>query len=454
MLNTLAAPARKVRSRVGAGEHLTPGAHASALLDSLGLRHAQLPVDDRRDAAGLWADSGAMWLTGHAGGECRHSPAPLAACAQGAWLALAALAPRQFDPSFDAHRLMGERAACAGLERRGRMSAGGACRLLRSRDGWIALNLPREQDHELLPAWLGRPLDGPEDLAAAVGTRATRGLVARARLLGLAVAPLREPPRARQAWYHATTIVARAVPPGPARRPLVLDLGALWAAPLCAQLLRQAGARVIKVEGSSRPDGARAGPRAFFDLLNAGKESVALDLHCDAGREQLRRLLLHADIVVESSRPRALEQMGLHAARFLADRPGMTWLGLSGYGRRAPNRDWIAYGDDAGVAAGLSWQVGGTGHDPVFCGDAIADPVTGIHAALLALADWQAGGGRLVDISLHGVMRHIAALGHGAPPPAPGTVARAPSARPSAATAAALGADTQDILREFARRGV
>ena len=58
----------------------------------------------------------------------------------------------------------------------------------------------------------------------------------------------------------------------------MVDLSALWAGPLAASLLLEAGARVVKVEARDRPDGARSGPRPFFDLLNAGKESVAIDL--------------------------------------------------------------------------------------------------------------------------------------------------------------------------------
>ena len=58
----------------------------------------------------------------------------------------------------------------------------------------------------------------------------------------------------------------------------MVELGSLWAAPLCGSLLAAAGADVVKVESIGRPDGARRGPPAFFDLLNGGKRSVALDL--------------------------------------------------------------------------------------------------------------------------------------------------------------------------------
>ena len=427
----------------------TPGSYARELLNALGHESVPLPVSDVRDAAALWADSGAMWLTGHSGDEPRHCRAPLAACAQGAWLALAALCPR-LDPAFDAYRMLGERAAIAGLSRHGRISPGGACRLLPTSDGWLALNLAREADTELLPAWLQCPIDGDESLTASVRQATTHTLVDRARLIGLAAAPLVRPRDSSSGWYRAT----RSAPAVGLRHasPLVIELGALWAAPLCAQLLLQAGARVIKVESLARPDGARGGPPQFYDLLNAEKESVALDLPCAAGVAALRELLLAADIVIESSRPRALEQMGLHAAEIVAARPGMVWLGISGYGRRAPMRNWIAYGDDAGVAAGLSWLVGDRNRDPVFCGDAIADPLTGLHAALLAWSVWCSGGGQLLDVSLRGVVAHAIASGPAAVPLGNSPRPREPFARPVAQRAAALGEHSERVLREFKRR--
>ena len=59
----------------------------------------------------------------------------------------------------------------------------------------------------------------------------------------------------------------------------MIDLSALWAGPLCGDLLAGAGATVVKVESTQRPDGARRGAHAFYDLMNGRKRSVALDLH-------------------------------------------------------------------------------------------------------------------------------------------------------------------------------
>lgn len=424
---------------------VTPARYASLLLDSLGMPQRISPGADARPAELLWATSGAMWLSGHGDGEPRPCPAPLAACAQGAWLALTTLCP-SLDPHFDAFRLLGERAAIAGLQRRGRLSAGGACRLVDTADGSLAINLAREDDFDLLPAWLEKEQVATDELDEVIKTRSTAHLVQRARLMGLAVAPMAAPRvRPHRRWYH----VRHSGKPQDRRNaiPLVIDLSTLWAGPLCAQLLAQWGARVIKVESFHRPDGARRGPKPFYDLMNSGKESVALDLRRPEGRAQLRTLLERADIVIESARPRGLEQMDLYAHELVARGKGKVWLGITGYGRRAPLRDWIAYGDDAGVAAGLSWLLGGNRGDPVFCGDAIADPLTGLHGALLVVATWLRGGGQVLDLSLHGVVAFCIAAGlvH----PTGQSIAARPVARTVLSVAAEMGADTARVLDEL-----
>lgn len=421
---------------------------AARLRVALGLAGGEPLPPDPRSAAALWADSGAMALTGLADGPPLACPAPLAACAQGAWRVLAALSGGALDPGFAAHRLLGERAACAGLVRNGAISAGGACRLLAVRDGTLALNLPREDDWRLLPAWLETEVAGWEGIAAAIAGRELGPLLERARLLGLAAAPLAGAPSRAAPWYRCEV---RGAPRGldAPRAPLVLDLGVLWAAPLCASLLGMLGARVLKVEGERRPDGARFGPADFFDLLNGGKESVLLDLRSAAGRACLHRLLERADIVVESARPRALEQMGIHAADLVRAGAGKTWIAITGYGRRAPMRDWVAYGDDAGVAAGLSALLRAASAQTVFCADAVADPLTGLHAAALAWQAWCSGRGGLFDVSLHAVAAHCAALRAEPDAASDVTAVVAPVARPVSVRAAPPGTDTARVLHEF-----
>lgn len=377
--------------------------YAESLLARLGLqplRPLEAPSGTplARAVASGWAT-----LTGPADGAPVPCPAPLAACADGALAALAAIAPAGALQGWEGAALLGERAAAWGQSRQGLTSPGGSCRLWPTADGWLALNRPRPEDAALLPAWLG--LDAVADdaaLGAAIAAHATAALIEQGRLLGLAVAP-EQALRPAEPWRWQSTAQVR---PRPSARPLrVLDCSALWAGPLCAQLLRQCGAEVVKLESRQRLDGARRGPPLFYARLNAGKRSVCLDFATDEGRAQLRALAEAADLILEASRPRALRQLGLSAEDWLSARPGRTWLRLRGYGvDEDPEGQAVAYGDDAGVAAGLSWLMAERG-SRWLVGDAIGDPLAGLHAALVGWAAAQQGGG-LVEVALVDGLRH------------------------------------------------
>jgi hypothetical protein len=422
------------------------------------------PFQDRHPAL-EWARSGAMELSGWPDGPPRLAPGPLAAWARGELETLRRLAPRPLPADLDGPALLGERAALLGLARRGTISPGGACRLLPTADGWVAVTLARPDDAACIPAWLGvEPGCDPwSAVAAALRERGGEEAVARARLLGLAAAvadplPGAAPPAHRVAARG--TRLERAA----GAAPLVLDLSSLWAGPLCAQLLGLAGARVVKLESAARPDGARAGNAAFFALLNAGKASAVFELGSPDGRDRLRRLAARADVVVESARPRALRQLGIEAEALVAERPGLVWVAITGHGRDEPGAGFVAYGDDAGVAAGLARATGEPEGTPLFCGDAIADPLAGLHAAAAALAAFRAGEALLLDVSLRDVAACAALSGSGARDArvrpsdggfevvAGGRSQRVlpPRARAAPMRARPLGADTQAVLRDLA----
>ena len=167
----------------------------------------------------------------------------------------------------------------------------------------------------------------------------------------------------------------------------------MWAGPLCAHLLARTGARVVKVESVARPDGARRGPSEFFDLLHGGHDQVVLDLPREL--EVLRRLVADADLVVESSRPRALRQLGLVAEEVVA--AGSSWLSITARGRASPA---VGFGDDVAACAGLAVPDEG---DLLPVGDALADPLAGVAAAVAGAEALRSTEARLVDVSMLGV---------------------------------------------------
>lgn len=315
---------------------------------------------------------------------------------------------------IDALGLLGERAALASLSSATRSAAGDSATMVRANDGWVALNLARPDDIDLLPALVGAAVDSADwtVVAEAIARIEVDQLVERATLLGLPLAPVgrhddaqlaargQQPVGApflidgRRPGRSALRPSAYEVLPAPVGDPLVVELASLWAGPLTGRILTQAGCRVVKVEGVSRPDGTRRGPAAFFDLLNAGKESVALDFTDAADVDLLGRLLDVADVVIEGSRPRVLDGLGLGPDR--PGRPHRVWLSITGYGRTGPWSNRVAFGDDAAVAGGLHW-----GDDPPqFVLDAAADPIAGLYGAVGALAGLISGRGHTIDVSM------------------------------------------------------
>jgi len=233
-----------------------------------------------------------------------------------------------------------------------------------------------------------------------------RDVVEQALLLGLAVAAL-DPERSPRSGPPALDLVrmgepSRAKGSGAVR---VVDFSAMWAGPLCAHILGRSGAPVTKIEDPGRPDGARVGDPLLYGRLHQGHALAQHSFSSVEGRRELARLVDSADVVIESSRPRALAQVGLSPEEFLAERAGRTWISITGYGRDGEAANRVAYGDDTAVSGGLvGWADPDT---PVFCADAVADPLGGLFAAYGGLVSLAAGGGFLVDVSLSGAAAQV-----------------------------------------------
>jgi hypothetical protein len=286
--------------------------------------------------------------------------------------------------ALDGLTVVGERGSARSFEIRGRRSAGvGGSYLNPTRDGsWFALTIMREEDRAFLPALFGKEgmeQSSQEELAAEIARHDSADLLERGRALGLPVACADEVPAS-----PAVELLARGErrerPAG--HRPLVVDLSAIWAGPLCGHLLWLAGAEVIKVESRKRPDMIRISDPQTFSIVNQGKDCVDVDLADPGQRDRLVALIRRADIVLESSRPRALRQLGIDAEALVREVPGLVWLSITGHGATGEPANWVGVGNDCAVAGGLSRALADATGEIGYVGDALADPLTGITAAL------------------------------------------------------------------------
>jgi hypothetical protein len=337
--------------------------------------------------------------------------------------------------TVDATELLTGRAALAGLFPRGRQSAGGATRLIPTGDGWCALTLSRDDDLAAVPALLEAdavPTDPWPAIHEWAAQLSMAQVVDRAVLLDLPAAALGEAEAAAPRVLGCGTAgAARGV-----EGLLVVDMTSMWAGPLCARLLGAGGATVIKVESPARPDGTRAGDPRFLDWMNAGKLSYAVDF--DADRDALWDLLAIADVVLEGSRPATLVRRGL-GPHDCPPKPGRVWLSITGHSD--PRR--VAFGDDAAVAGGI---VGHTADGPVFVGDAIADPLTGLTAAAAVIEALSHGGGVHIGVAMAAVAATYAAASDA-------TTDAAPVLPQAGPPASALGADNEAVQRLVAEKG-
>lgn len=432
-----------------------------------------------RDESTDWAESGAMALTGKAGGAPLVAPGAPATAARGAALAIRALTAAMSSAmssastvSVDGGRLLGEHAAILGLRRNGDVSPSGGCRLIPALAGLLAVNLARPDDVDLVGAWLEVGVEGDPwpAVVAACATRSGAELAERAQLIGIPVALVPQPRdvvddeqsrfRRQRFPVEPWRITRKHIGVKPREPGLVVDLSSMWAGPLCANLLGLAGFRVVKVESLTRPDGARRGSAPFYDLLHSGHRSVAFDFGDETDLARLGLLLDSADVVVESSRPRALDHLGLGPETILTRSPATVWVSITGYGRVGPWRNRVAFGDDAAASAGLI--ACGEDGSPVFCGDALADPLTGLHGALAALAMYAGGHGGLVDVALRDVVASTLRTSPNRPAVSAAAhrvggvwtldandeqvVVHEPVARPVAGRAAVSGADTDEVV--------
>jgi formyl-CoA transferase len=192
----------------------------------------------------------------------------------------------------------------------------------------------------------------------------------------------------------------------------VLEVGTLIAGPLCARMLADFGAEVIKIEAPEGGDQLRqwrkmySGTSLWWYVQARNKKSVTLNLRAPEGQEIVRRLASEADIVVENFRPGALEKWNIGWPQLSAVNPGLVMVRLSGFGQDGPYRDRPGFGVVAESMGGLRYVTGYPDRPPVRLGVSIGDSIAALHGvigAMMALHQREVNGGKgqYVDVALY-----------------------------------------------------
>jgi crotonobetainyl-CoA:carnitine CoA-transferase CaiB-like acyl-CoA transferase len=197
----------------------------------------------------------------------------------------------------------------------------------------------------------------------------------------------------------------------------VLELARILAGPWVGQTLADLGADVVKVERPGTGDDTRTwGPpfvaaadggdlsAAYFHSCNRGKRSVAVDFETPEGQALVRRLALHADVVIENFKVGGLVKYGLDHASLRQLNPRLVTCSITGFGQTGPYAQRAGYDFMIQAMAGIMDITGAPDGEPQKVGVAISDIFTGLYSVVGILAALRrrdaTGEGAHVDMAL------------------------------------------------------
>ncbi|WP_024792936.1 CaiB/BaiF CoA transferase family protein [Tomitella biformata] len=206
---------------------------------------------------------------------------------------------------------------------------------------------------------------------------------------------------------------AQALPPrsGALTDLRIVDLSRVLAGPLCAQMLSDHGADVIKVEPPAGDETREWGPpfvkpghSAYFDGLNRNKRNISIDLRMEAGQKLLRTMLAEADVLVENFKAGTLERWGLSDEVIATEFPRLIHCRITGYGVTGPLGGAPGYDAIMQAMSGLMSINGEADGQAMRIGIPLVDIITSLNAMngiLMAVhVREKTGRGQLVDLAL------------------------------------------------------
>jgi len=191
---------------------------------------------------------------------------------------------------------------------------------------------------------------------------------------------------------------------GPLTGYRVIEFAGIGPGPMCAMLLSDMGADVLRIDRTSAA-GLGISMRTKFDLLNRGRRSVAFDLKKPEAIEAVMRLVEKADALIEGFRPGVMERLGLSPDQCLARNPRLVFGRMTGWGQEGPLAEAAGHDINYIALTGALHSIGRTGDRPLpplnlvgdFGGGALYLAL-GVVAALLEAQ--KSGKGQVVDAAM------------------------------------------------------
>jgi benzylsuccinate CoA-transferase BbsF subunit len=186
------------------------------------------------------------------------------------------------------------------------------------------------------------------------------------------------------------------------------------------------GADVIKVESHQRPSvvrlyvppgspelGTQPELSPWFTDWDAGKRFVALDLERPEAVALAKRLVAHADVVVENFSAGVMEKLGLGYEALRAEKPDLIYFSTSGYGDSGPDRSFVTWGPNIEALSGMSTLSGFPGRGCSVTQYAYPDGLSALHGlvAVMAALEHRARTGEGQAINLSQFETTVAAIG-------------------------------------------
>jgi formyl-CoA transferase len=204
---------------------------------------------------------------------------------------------------------------------------------------------------------------------------------------------------------------ARTDIPGPLSGVRVLEATTTWAGPMCAAVLADFGADVIKVEIPSGDVGRSLQPNLpgtdisfAHATVNRNKRALSLDVRTEQGRDIFLELAAVSDVIVENFKVGTMTGYGLGYEQVCQLKPDIVYVSITGWGQFGPNHEAAGYDPLAQASSGFMSVTGAPDGPPTKAGTYLADDLGGLHGALGTMAALrhrdQTGEGQHVDVAL------------------------------------------------------